>query len=709
MMLVAAAAMTFASCQKQEMNAPETFSTTLTVNAEVATKTYLEGNTILWGTGEAVRLYVSVPNVKSKFVSSATNNDAEGETTASFTFPLTGINQTGPYTLGGIYPASAAVTNDNADSTKYKVTLPATQNAEPGKYDPSAFIMVLKPETMDQLPETHMASFRRAVALNRITLTGVNEVISSVTVSVPTGKELHGRRYFDLTTGNSGDVYHGSDRNKITVNSEYTPAGETNSFDVWFTSWGVELSENEELTIQMTSATGIYTRTIAARAEGIKFLEGDLNTLTVNMASAEYVENVVDDTDYSGEWLITAVKNDKMFAALAYESGNNCKALEITKTGDFINEVDGISSCKMTISEKIAEGEYVGLYTITDSNGKYLSATGTSSSKNKFVGLDDPVATSYWEISLNDDGTYRIEAVKSIYGKYLSYYGTSSSSLFSCYDHTDNTPVTLYDYSMIKKDTTPKITVDSNAIEVAADAQTTSFTYTVNSYVTGSISVDVSEENKTISNVSAILGENNTVNVTFDANNDATEKTATIVLSYDGAESVEVTITQAAKVEGTETPTEEFVLVTSLDEVTTGYYVIAAEYEDSYYVLSGASFPTSNGQIMASKIEVSNNRISNNVGEVCEVYIQNANGQYSIYNGSVYLKYASSTNLNSQTASYAWNVSCTDGQFNFIASTDAGRALLYKNDTGKFGAFVTSNFGKSAYCRIVLFKKTTSN
>ena len=51
-MLVAAAAMAFVSCQKQEIDAQETFSATLTVNADVQTKTYLEDNAIFWEQGK---------------------------------------------------------------------------------------------------------------------------------------------------------------------------------------------------------------------------------------------------------------------------------------------------------------------------------------------------------------------------------------------------------------------------------------------------------------------------------------------------------------------------------------------------------------------------------------------------------------------------------------------------------------------------------
>ena len=88
MMLVAAAAMTFVSCQKQEVDAPKTFSTTLTVNAEVATKTYLEDKTILWGTGETVKLYLAASEGDPIFTDSKSNDAISGQTTASFEFAL---------------------------------------------------------------------------------------------------------------------------------------------------------------------------------------------------------------------------------------------------------------------------------------------------------------------------------------------------------------------------------------------------------------------------------------------------------------------------------------------------------------------------------------------------------------------------------------------------------------------------------------------
>ena len=528
MMLVAAAAMTFASCQKQEMNDSETFSTTLTLNAEVATKTYLEDNTILWGVGETVKLYLAASEGTPIFMNSTPNDAISGKKTASFEFALENIAN-GPYTIGGIYPASAVVKESNEKAVEYKVVLPAIQDAEPGKYDPSAFIMVLKPETMDQLPETHMASFRRAVALNKITLTGVTEAISSVTISVPNGKELHGRRYFDLTTGNSGDVYYGTDRNKITVNSEYTPTGETNSFDVWFTSWGVELTENEELTIQMTSATGIYTRTIAARAEGIKFLEGDLNTLTVNMASAqkETFENL------SGEYLLVSSKNNVWSIMSQTVGGTSTKYINAIATSvnaetvsceDFYN-VSGVESYVWTVAQ--AEGGY----TFATVEGQYLTYPGSGNASD--------LSETSTVLGLQVDNTNK--AMITYTTRALKYYSTSPR--FAFYESAQQ-DVYLIPWT---EDLTKRIIVDNNAYDVNAVDTSIEFGYFVKN-IAGNPTVSV-KAGATMSGVSASVSADK-VTVSFAANNDTIEKTAIIVLSYEGAEPVEVTIIQGAKVGG---------------------------------------------------------------------------------------------------------------------------------------------------------------
>lgn len=518
-MLVAAAAMAFTSCQKEEVSAPETVSVNLTMHAGVEqTKTYLnENNAVLWGKSEAVKLYVGAGE-NAKFVSSTSTDAYDGKASASFTFAIKDVAQADSYALGGIYPASAAM-DDNKNAKQYKVILPATQNQVNGKYDPSAYIMVLKPEVVTELPAEYTASFRRAVALNKITLTGVKEVISSVEITVPEKKYLAGRRYMDLTTGESGEVYY-DQSNKVIVNSSFTG----NSIDVWFTSWGVELAEGDELSIKMTSATKTYTRTIVTRAEGIKFVEGDLNKLTVNMSTA--TEETLDN--FSGDYLI--VNTDLTRAAQAWAGGNNLPEFVLNARDGVVYESEGIENCKMTI-----EAQADGKYTIKDANGLYLYAA--SSSSNHLKGQE---TASSWTIE--EDGDKYVLTSSAQTSRNIMRYN-EQNMIFSCYSSGQN-DITLYKYSDIKVDTTPSISFTKNSDEVAYDATSYDFIYTTKN-ITGNVAATI-KEGATMTNVSA-SASNGTVIVKFDANDDAEQKTATIVLSYEGAVSQEFVLTQAGK------------------------------------------------------------------------------------------------------------------------------------------------------------------
>lgn len=569
-MLVAAAAMAFASCQKEETAAPETVSATLTMHAGVEeTKTYLdEDNAVLWGKGEAVTLYVGSGET-AKFFDSASTDAYDGEASASFTFEIGGVTEADTYALGGIYPASAAM-DDNKNAAQYKVILPATQNQVDGNYDPSAYIMVLKPEVVTELPAEYTASFRRAVALNKITLTGVKADISSVEITVPEKKYLAGRRYMDLTTGESGEVYY-DQSNKVTVNSSFTG----NSIDVWFTSWGVELAEGDELSIKMTSATKTYSRTIAARAEGIKFVEGDLNMLTVNMSSA--TEETLDN--FSGEYLI--VNTDFTRAAQAWANGNNLPEFVLNARDGVVYESEGIENCKMTI-----EVQADGKYTIKDANGLYLYAA--SSDSNHLKGQEE---ASSWTIE--QDGDKYILTSSAQTSRNIMRYN-EQSKIFSCYS-SGQKDITLYKYSDIEVDITPSISLTKNSDEVAYDATSYDFTYTTKN-ITGNVVATI-KEGATMAIVSA-SASNGTVTVNFDANADAEQKTATIVLSYEGAVSQEFALTQAGKpAEGTPTTVTDVLVASLFAATSTTYADFSGVSVTSPAVYAGNSAKTGSGGI----------------------------------------------------------------------------------------------------------------
>lgn len=525
-MLVAAAATASVSCQKEE-NAPvnESKTVTLTMNAAVEeTKTYIDEDlNVLWGKGEAVKLYVGSGET-AKFFDSASTNDYDGEESASFTFEIKGVTEADSYTLGGIYPASAAIDNTNPKS--FKVALPATQNTEPGKYDPSAYIMVLKPDVVEQLPSEYEASFRRAVALNKITLTNVAEDITAVEITVPNKKYLAGRRYFDLTTGESGEIYDsGSQTNVVKVNGDF----KAGVFDVWFCSWGVELVEGDALTVKMTSANNTYTRTITTRAEGIKFVEGRLNTLTISMASAE-VEAI---STIAGNYLIASKTLSGWFLMTPENSNNFYGATENVSSSsdvtcaDFYGVVD-VENYVWNVAK------YDGGYSIQSIfTNKYVTYSG---SDNKAYANDELSAAAKMDIQLNGQAAV-IESM-NVAGRKLKY--NASSPRFAFYE-TGQTDVYMIPWT---PDTAPRINVTDRELSVDANVTTVDIPYTVKN-ITGDITATVAD-GATMTIVSASV-EAEKVVVSFEANEASDAKTATIVLSYKGEQYVNVVITQAGK------------------------------------------------------------------------------------------------------------------------------------------------------------------
>ena len=672
-MLIAAAAMAFTSCQKEETAAPETVSATLTMHAGVEeTKTYLdENNAVLWGKGEAVTLYVGSGET-AKFFDSASTDDYDGEASASFTFAIEDVAQADSYALGGIYPAFASngIINDNPES--FKIALPATQNAEPGKYDPSAYIMVLKPEAVETLPSEYTASFRRAVALNKITLTNVKEDISTVEITVPNTKYLAGRRSFDLTIGESGEVYENGGRtNTIKVNSAY-PAG---TIEVWFTSWGVELAAGQELTVKMISPSKIYTRTITAKEGGIKFVEGDLNKLTVNMASATEEVN----TDLSGDYLIASVPeawnlmsgtNDGEYYSHVV-SGVTTSATDV-QCADFYSVAE-VNDCIWTV-EKMGDN-----YSIKNkTTGKYVSYSGSA---NHAYTSDTAV-----EFALSEnDGVMTVES-KAVSGRKLKY--NSSSPRFAFYT-TGHTPLYFIPW---EADTTPRIFVKENNYEVEAAEGSIDIVYTTNDLVTGQITASVKDgTTMTINSTSVADGK---VTVNYAANTAQEPKTATIVLSYDGADSQEVVITQAAA----GATKQYYVKVTTAPTDWSGTYLIVAGTSVAT-AIDGSWLKYATATINDNKIEATatTNAYAVTIQKVASqsyYTIKLANCQYLGTPNSNSIKQSTSV-----ADDFYWKFSVSNSLVKIEANSYSGR-ILRLNGTSGFRTYTSSTGTQATLYRL---------
>ena len=334
--LAAIAATAFVSCQEElttpdQPEAPEVGEVQIKVTAVpqalagAETRTYISNNTILWGTGEYMKLAVQAgENTTFATSTDASADSFSGQAQATFSFSVT-PGDASSYTYMGLYPASAASTSSNTNPANYKVNLPAIQNATASSYDPAAYIMVTKSETFNNVETEWTASYRRATALNKITLKNLPDGVSINKVKITAeGKKLAGGRHFNLTTGEGLEVY-GTD---ATIEVLYATALTGTNVDVWFTSWDAEIAEGEKLTIvAYTTDNKSYTKSITARTEGIKFKEGYLNTLGASFTNIT-PDGVTKLED--GDYVILAKHNTSYYALKGEASSTRIASVDYT-------------------------------------------------------------------------------------------------------------------------------------------------------------------------------------------------------------------------------------------------------------------------------------------------------------------------------------------------------------------------------------------
>ena len=712
MMLFAAAAIASVSCQKEE-TAPASEPVTLTfTSANPQTKTEWDGETgtIWWSEKDIIRValkigdawYSDKSGAKLYQSSSLSSKSLTGEFSLK-TFDSGKISTTGDYQFYSVYPAGVTETNFDPSTSLATINLPSVQMSSTSTFDKSADVLWGKAvNTYTQLPTENVPLlWNRLVAHAYITLKDINgiaenETINSVTLTAQEGAALTGAYYLNVATG---EFTAKATSNVVTVNCTGISADESGNATFWAC-----INPCEVTSLNIVVDTDVATYTIDKQNLNLAFLQNQRNILPVNMSAAVRVQKEVDDTDYSNDYLITGTKTDgTMVAAGAYVSGDNINTIfGVTLTDGAFEYVDGLESCKMTV-EKVTEGTYAGKYTIKDASGNYLYAPGSGDNYLKGGELQDDAAY-YWSISLNNDGTHKVVAAATSNNNELRY--NRRSSLFSCYLSTSSmSAVTLYPYSMVAVSTAPEIVLSTEEpVAVGDEGGEITISYTIKNPADG-VTLEASADADWLTGAQYADG---TVTYTV-AENTGAERTATVTLSYEGAADATVTVTQAAKTTGDEPSTEGFVLVTSLDEVTTGEYIIAAKVNDKYYSFKSASFPSKNTQIEAIEISVTDNKITALDFQEFVITINVGDGKCTIYNGASYLKYASSTYLNSSTEPYYWSLADIENEFLLCSISNSDRALLYRISTNKFGGFAGSNSSNADYCGINLFKKVASN
>lgn len=654
------------------------------------TKTYINeaSKTIYWGTGEYMKIGVSNGSVTAWGKSSSTSADLfDGDTQALFEFTITPDPEkfvaTGDYTYYGLYPFSSAVTSNNTDPASYKVNLPPIQNATASSYDPKAYILVARPESGKT--ETNAdwdAWFRRATALNKITLKNLAEDIKRVTITAPTGSYLAGGRHIDLTTGASGDIYNGGGRTETIEVKFATPLSGGSDMDVWFTSWDATIDEGSTLTVVAYSDTHSFTRNVVIPSgRSIAFKEGCLNVASINMADA----NVADNTELEdGDYVILAKSGENYYAVKAALDGNHLASVNYDGS---LSAYYGDANLIWTITK------VNGSYTV-ENDGKYLGYK-NSSNEAFWLAADENWTTTNYLIDFTWDTNCYHATLNSNSNRKFSR--NAGSNFFAFYTSDQQKDLILV-----------PATEDTRTIVA--------------------LSFDEDAINKTTANYEEFTGQTATAypaetditdNIAYALSGDAigTVNASTGVVSLNGDTGM-ATITAAFAGDANYRPAEasytivvssasgpQYEKVTSLSNVTAGDYIIV---NDGYYLPNTAS--TSAGPAK-SAVTISNDKVQNVTdamtwtfsGTTDEMTIQSTADD----DNYLYVSGNGNNNLRVSTTSHFWTISDyqgTPGAFSLKDNNQNRYCATYSagSDWRSYNSYNAGNYGDGG--RVYLYK-----
>ena len=423
LMLVAVAAMGFTACQKGNDEVVVLDDVKMTINAAVeSNRTVIDeaNKRVNWSAGDALKV---IENSTTYRTTSAINIATDGTAQFTVSFPA---NTATAFTYNAIYPASALNEDDadNVDATRVKVTVKDAQSATATSFDPLADILVSKHIETTAQPTTLDMQFKRLVALGKLTLTNLpaSSTISKVTFTAGKEDVLAGRNYVNTVTGAVSEYgYHGK-TNAISVSYEEAVASTT---PIYFACNPFDMAEGEVFKVEVICSDATYTREVTIPAgRSLTFVEGDLNTFSVDMASATKSENFVFP---DGEYVALALVSNKYYALSCEANGKRLNAVEVAYNGEstFATDEDVL---KWTVT-KSAEG-----YTFKGNNNQYVawSSGNYAHTQDKVYYLDitkDEEKAGRYNVASKADATRKLQ--KNPSNSYFAFYATSQGgSLF---------------------------------------------------------------------------------------------------------------------------------------------------------------------------------------------------------------------------------------------------------------------------------------
>ena len=556
-----------------------------------------------------------------------------------------------------VYPSTALSGAAAYNAPSLTVMLPTGQALKADTFDPSADIMVGNSAEItltDAFPVDPIElDWNRIVAHADLTFTGLkdegDETVSKITLTFNDEAKVAGSFYVDVTTGN---VTPNNDSKNIIVLEGTNLSINSHIVEVWASLMPVTF---RSLNVTIQTSEAIYSRNITGIS--MTFKQNSRNKLTIDMTSADKTELKPDEyTEYTGD----LVEGDY----IVYYNGNALKAAVSSNRmqNEAVTLTDGvIATNNASIIWHIAPAATDGYYTFYNAEtGQYLAATNSKNQAQlQTSGTDD---RSLFSVEVTD-GEYefinkaRAASSSDPNNKYLRNNGANGWAMYAV---ATGGSLTLY-----SKDTRTALASPASVSAAinSSDDSVIDVTFSTVSGAASYIIIATPESGEPVEK-SGVSASPTSVSV-----EDGLDYSTTYTISVVAVPSNTTTYKNSAPTSASGTVTtgvapenpEGYELISTLNELETGSYIIAGKTGTQYYALPSIS----TGKIAGSTVSVSNDFIAAADGDSYVVTItKNAQGQVAIGDGTNYLVIKTSgTDFGTSTSATYHTVAVTNGVF----------------------------------------------
>ncbi|MBO7544785.1 MAG: hypothetical protein J6T02_04355 [Bacteroidales bacterium] len=549
------------ACSKEqkdiEKNPAQEKPTTLIFTSErpqlsTDTKTQWNGSTIVWSSGDKIRVGYTLdgtwmakseaadfnanPKVSAKFY--ASNNVAIDETNASigtFTVPSGFTNEpSGDAVFYGVYP-STRTSEDSNYAPSLTITIPSTQipvvNDNIASFDKTADILVGKSNEISLSGSFPTAAidmnWTRVVAHADLTFKNLastisNETIQSIKLTAGENEFLTGSTYINVGTG--AITTNNYTVNTVTLDGSNLSVS-NNQIEAWACILPVTLTS---LTVDIETDAAHYIKSFTEISK--QFKANARNTLGISMSGATKEEKEVFEIA-NGNYVIAALSSGTYYAISSQANGNSAR-----------RDRSAITTANFDPSNYSAASPYTAannlIWTITNvSGGVNINLAGDTDSYMQYSAGNNtlPLGTTptTFAVSSEESGTYRFTPAT---GRVIAMNGSNG---FACYQTSLSGGV--FDLYLIPAAGTPSLTFTETSKSVSATTTSVAFEYE-SRFLSANPTVTVTEDNGNA--VASTSVANNKVTITLNENTTASNKTIKLKVTATGVTDVVLTITQ---------------------------------------------------------------------------------------------------------------------------------------------------------------------